>query len=245
MRGIELVKVYEDAEQDVVVIHSTYLDNVFLSSDYIKMLENSINEDENFYRVYVLGEWGKLENLIYRNYKIRPELPELDGAKWCYGLDFGLVNPSAIIKVYLYEDRFYLEERLYKTGLTNSDIIEFFSHEDKGDIYADPSAKQMIEEIFRAGYDCYEAHKDVKSGIDLCQRQTLTIPESSDNLVREIRGYQWKKDREGNILPEPVKLRDHLMDATRYAVFGITERYGFATIRPGDRKPITKKKYRF
>ena len=104
-----MAEVYVDDDKDVTIIHSTYLDNPFLDSDYIKMLENSINEDENFYRVYVLGEWGKLENLIYRNYKIIPELPEMVGAKWCYGLDFGLVNPSAIIKVYLYNDRFYLE----------------------------------------------------------------------------------------------------------------------------------------
>lgn len=232
-------------EEDVEVIHSTYKDNPFLSQDYVRMLENSINEDENFYRVYVLGEWGKLENLIYRNYRVSPELPEMDGAKWAYGLDFGLVNPSAVVKVYLLNDKFYLEERLYKTGLTNSDIIEFFTHEEKGDIFADPSAKQMIEEIFRANLNCYEAFKDVKAGIDLCQRQTLTIPESSDNLIKEIRGYHWRKDKEGNILSEPVKLHDHLMDAMRYAIFGITERYGFATLRPGDRKPITKKKYRF
>lgn len=232
-------------EDGVEVIHSTYKSNPFLNEDYVQMLENSINEDENFYRVYVLGEWGKLENLIYRNYKIIPELPEMDGAKWCYGLDFGLINPSAIIKVYLLNDKFYLEERLYKTGLTNSDIIEFFSHEEKGDIYADPSAKQMIEEIFRANLNCYEAHKDVKDGIDLCQRQTLIIPESSVNLIKEIRGYHWKKDKDGNILSEPVKLHDHLMDTMRYGIFGITERYGFATVRPGDRKPLTKKKYRF
>lgn len=232
-------------QDDVEVIHSTYKDNAFLDSAYVKMLENSINEDENFYRVYALGEWGRLENLIYRNYKIIPELPELDGAKWGYGLDFGLQNPSAIIKVYLYDGRFYLEERLYETGWTNSDIIEHFSHEEKGDIYADPSAKQMIEEIYRANLNCYEAHKDVKAGIDLCQRQTLTIPESSDHLIKEIRGYHWKKDREGNILSEPVKLHDHLMDAMRYAIFGITERYGFATAVPGDKPQSKRSSFRF
>ncbi len=222
-------------ENDVKVIHSTYLDNPFLDADYIRMLKNSINEDANFYRVYVLGEWGRLENLIYRNYKIIPELPEMDGAKWCYGLDFGLVNPSVIVKVYRYDDRFYLEERLYKTGLTNADIIEYFTHEDRGDIYADPSAKQMIEEIYRANLNCYPAHKDVKAGIDLCQRQSLTVPESSDNLIKEFRSYRWKKDKDGNILSEPVKFNDHLMDAMRYAVFGMTERYGFATAMPGNK----------
>ena len=139
-----MAEVYTDKDQGITVIKSTYRDNPYLDESYVKMLENSINEDENFYRVYVLGEWGKLENLIYRNYKVIPELPEMDGAKWAYGLDFGLVNPSAILKVYLYDGRFYLEERLYKSGLTNSDIIEFLSHEEKGDIYADPSAKQMI-----------------------------------------------------------------------------------------------------
>ena len=65
-------------EDGVEVIHSTYKDNVFLAQDYVQYLENSINEDDNFYRVYVLGEWGKLENLIYRNYKIIPELPDMD-----------------------------------------------------------------------------------------------------------------------------------------------------------------------
>ncbi len=222
-------------EDNVELIHSTYKDNAFLDSDYVKMLENSINEDENFYRVYVLGEWGKLENLIYRNYKIISELPEMDGAKWAYGLDFGLVNPSAVLKAYLYDGKFYLEERLYKTGLTNSDIIEFFTHEEKGDIYADPSAKQMIEEIYRANLNCYPAHKDVKAGIDLCQRQTLIIPESSENLIKEIRGFHWKKDKDGNILPEQVKLHDHLMDDLRYVIFGLTERYGFATAMPGNK----------
>ncbi len=229
---------------DVEVVHSTYKDNPFLGKDYIRYIEDQ-SADENFYRVYALGEWGKLENLIYRNYKVIPELPEMDGAKWCYGLDFGLIAPSAVIKVYLLNDRFYLEEKLYKTELTNADIIEHFTHEEKGDIYADPSAKQMIEEIFRANLNCYEAHKDVKDGIDLCQRQTLSIPLSSDHLIKEIRGYHWEKDKEGNILNKPVKLHDHLMDAMRYAIFGITERWGFATVRPRDMKPVTKRRYRF
>lgn len=230
----ELVK-----EEDVEVIHSTFRDNPFLEPDAVKILENLANEDENYYRVYNLGEWGKLENLIYRNYKIIPELPEITEGQWAYGLDFGLINPSAVVKVYRLEDRFYVEERLYKPQLTNKDIIEFFSHEDKGDIYADPSAKQMIEEIYRANFNCYEAHKVVKDGIDLCQRQTLYVPESSINLIKEIRGYQWKKDKEGNILSEPAKFRDHLMDAMRYAIYGITERFGFPTAMPGGSEPQT------
>ena len=228
-------------EDDVEVIRSTFKDNPFLSKDYIKTITDLFYQDANFYKIYALGEWGLLQRRIYTNYKVILELPDMKEAKWCYGLDFGLVNPSAIIKVYWLGDKFYLEERLYKSGLTNKDIIEFFTHEEKGDIYADPSAKQMIEEIRRAGFNAYEAHKDVKDGIDLCQRQTLNIPESSVNLIKEIQSYQWKEDKDGNVIAEPIKFRDHLMDAMRYGIYGMTERFGFATARPagGIPKPVS------
>jgi len=226
-------------ESDVEVIHSTFEDNPFLDNAYIKTIQDLIYQDENFYKIYALGEWGLLQRRIYTNYKVIPVLPDMTEAKWCYGLDFGLVNPSAIIKVYWLGDKFYLEERLYKSGLTNKDIIEFLTHEERGDIYADPSAKQMIEEIHRAGFNAYEAHKDVKDGIDLCQRQTLNIPESSVNLIKEIQSYQWREDKDGNVLSEPIKFNDHLMDAMRYAIYGMTERFGFATARPG-KGPVSK-----
>ena len=220
-------------EPDVEFIHSTFQDNRFLSKEYIKTITDLIDQDANFYKIYALGEWGLLQRRIYTNYKVIPELPDMSEAKWGYGLDWGLVNPSALLKAYLLNGQWYLEERLYKSGLTNSDIIEHLSHEEKGDIWGDPTEKQMIEEIYRAGYNIYEAHKDVRAGIDLCQRQTLNIPESSVNLIKEVQSYQWKEDKNGNVIPEPIKFNDHLVDDIRYVIFGMTEKYGFATAKPG------------
>jgi phage terminase large subunit len=235
-------------ESDVEVIKSTYLDNPFLSEDYKLLLTDLINQDENAYRVYVLGEWGQLEGKIYSNYKVLPELPILSGAKWAYGLDFGLVNPSALIKVSLLDGKFYVEERLYQTGLTNSDIIEFLTHEARAEIFGDPSAKMMIAEIQRAGFAAYEGHRDVKAGIDLCQRQTLFLPASSTHLITEIQNYHWRKDRdaigEDSFMAEPVKFNDHCMDAMRYAIFGLTTKYGFATAIPRSAEPITTLHFR-
>ena len=229
-------------ESDVQVIKSTFRDNPFLSQDYIDLLIDLINQDENSYRVYVLGEWGLLEGKIYSNYKVIPELPVMTGTKWAYGLDFGLVNPSAIVKVYLLGDKFYLEEKLYQSNLTNSDIIEFFSHQERGDIYADPSAKMMIAEIQRAGYAAFEGNKSVKESIDLCQRQTIYIPQSSTHLITEIQNYHWRRDSNASgedvFIAEPVKYNDHAVDAMRYAIWGITSRFGFATARPRPTEPI-------
>jgi phage terminase large subunit len=231
-------------DPDVSIVHSTYEDNPFLPKDYVRELEKLINEDENYYNVYALGHWGVLTERVFTNYQVIPELPKMENAHWAYGLDFGLVNPSAILKCYLHDNRFYLDEVLYKSGLTNPDIIEVFSHEARGDIYGDPSSKQMIEEIRRAGYQAFEGHKGVKETIDLCQRSTLLITERSANLIKEIRSYKWKKDKAGHVLPEPVKWNDHAVDCMRYAVWGLTERFGFSTQRPQNKEPIESLSFR-
>ena len=49
--------------------------------------------------------------------------------------------------------------------------------------------------------------------------QTLRIIKKSENLIREIESYSWKTDLNGNILEEPLKSDDHLLDALRYAVY--------------------------
>ena len=43
---------------------------------------------------------------------------------------------------------------------------------------------------------------------------------------------------EDSFLSEPVKFDDHCMDAMRYAIWGITSRFGFATARPLPTEPI-------
>lgn len=231
-------------ERDVEVIHSTYVDNPFLNSDYIESLKQLINEDLNYYRVYALGEWGRLEHLIYTNWKQIETMP----AEWqamAYGLDFGYVNPTALVKVCICEREVYIEELIYRTHLTNADLIELLSHQQRADIYADPSEPQRIEEIQRAGYIIYPANKDVQLGIDLCRRQTLNITKSSVNLLKEIQGYQRKINKDGVALEEPVKFNDHACDAMRYAVYGLVDRFGFATAAPKRLKPQVKHAFRF
>jgi phage terminase large subunit len=57
--------------ENVFILKTTYKDNEkFLDSEYIKSLEGLINEDENLYNIYTLGEWGTVDNrgLIYKKY---------------------------------------------------------------------------------------------------------------------------------------------------------------------------------
>jgi phage terminase large subunit len=47
------------------VIHSTYKDNIFIDDEYKKTLESLKEQDEYFYQVYALGQWGVLGKTIF------------------------------------------------------------------------------------------------------------------------------------------------------------------------------------
>jgi phage terminase large subunit len=47
----------------------------------------------------------------------------------------------------------------------------------------------------------------------------LRICEGSPNIIKEIKFYKWKVDKDNRKLDEPVKFNDHALDAARYGIF--------------------------
>jgi len=208
------------ADPDVTWIHSTYKDNPFLPKSYVRQLEGLIEQDEGYYRVYTLGEWGTLENVIYPTWTQIDDMPR-EFEHQGYGLDFGYENPSVCIHVGVMGDNLYLDELVYQTHLTNAELIDALKTLRRLDIHADSAEPQRIEELCRAGLNAYPAMKDVKLGIDTVKRYKIHLTKRSANLIKEIRSYQRKKDKSGKILEEPVKFNDHCLDASRYGVVGL------------------------
>jgi phage terminase large subunit len=87
------------------------------------------------------------------------------------------------------------------------------------EIFADCAEPKTIEEISRAGYNIHPSDKDVLEGIRKVRSMPLYVTERSTNIIKEIRSYKWKKDKNDKVLDEPVKFNDHALDAIRYAVF--------------------------
>ena len=208
----------------IEVIHSSYKDNPFLDDTIIDILESLKEQDPNAYRVYALGLWGQISNIIYSAYNVLNEFPK-DFDETIYGLDFGFNNPSALIEIGIKDKiNHYLTEQLYQTHLTNQQLIDMLKNiipEEKRScpIYADAAEPARIEEISRAGFNIHSADKDVKAGIDLCKRQKFFTLASNVNLNKERGTYKWRQDKNGNVLDEPVKFMDHIMDAKRYAIY--------------------------
>jgi len=214
-----ITDIVQGNREDVAIHHSTYKDNIrFLSPEYISELENLINQDQNYYRIYALGEPGVLENVIYTNYEITDTWPK--GGDLFYGLDFGFNNPTALVEVCVYDSLVYIRELLYKSGLTNADLISILREilPDGALIYADAAEPARIHEIRSAGFNIKPADKSVLDGIDAVKRHRLFIHQDSQNLIAEIRGYSYRTDKDGRVLEDPVKFRDHCMDALRYAI---------------------------
>lgn len=218
-------KLVEDPTQDTKEIVSSYRDNPFLPAEYIKDLENLQFQDISFYNVYTLGQWGKLENLIYKNWDICSWWPDKSAVDHVfYGLDFGFNDPSALIECRVKGKDCWEKEHLYHTKLTNSDLIQklqMLIPEEKRRahvIYADSAEPDRIKEIKDAGFRIKPAIKRVEDGIDIVKRYSVHILEDSLNLIKEKRAYSWKKDRNGNVTDEPIGIWDHLMSAERYAI---------------------------
>ena len=212
---------------NTAILHSTYQDNPFLDPEYVKEIEDLKNQDDNYYRIYALGEWGILKNLIYSNYEIidyknYPNYEEADEV--IYGMDFGYNNPSAIIEIIIKDKVYYERELLYETRLTNQDLIakakELIPDKSK-ELYADSSEPDRIKEFQNEGFNIYPSDKgkgSVKDGIDYVKRQKIKISNDSPNLIKEKQSYKYKEDKDGNVIDDPVKFADHLMDAERYAI---------------------------
>jgi phage terminase large subunit len=201
-------------------IHSTYLNNISnLSESQIRNIEQYKDLPDDFmWKVYGLGERGSAKEIIYTQWKQYDEAPDGDVF---YGLDFGYVHPAALIKVTHYEGQNYFEEIVYQSGLTLSDLSRLIKEKlpERATIYADAAEPKSIEELYRQGFNIKPAQKDVWAGIVKMKSYPINLHYNSKNLRREFMSYKWKKDKNDNVIEEPVKANDDLMDACRYAVF--------------------------
>lgn len=212
-------------EDNAILIKSTYLDNIYLSDDIKKEIANLINVDENYYKIYALGERPIPNTRIYTHFRQIESMPPVDD--WCYGIDFGYNHPTCLLKISWSDGNVYVKEELYKSNLTSQDIITELNNlgiDKKKYCFADYARPEIIEDLRRAGFNMKEAIKDVKEGIMSVKMSKIFVDKTSLNVWKEFKMYSWKTNKE-QILDEPVKLYDDAMDALRYAIY-TTEKKG-------------------
>jgi len=183
-----------------------------------KQIENLINVDYEYYKIYCLGEQAVAKSTIFTHQQIFDTYP-LDIDDYVYGMDFGYNHPTALIKVSKSENKVFWEEIIYKSYLTSADLIKMMDDlqiSKNKEIICDYARPEIMEDLRRVGYNIKQANKSVKEGIDSIKSSELYIHKESTNLINEIKNYKWKSSGD-KILDEPVKHMDDGIDAGRYA----------------------------
>ena len=139
-----------------------------------------------------------------------------------YGMDFGYTDPTTIIGLYKYNDAYIFDEVFYKSNTVLRDVSLFLRHNNiKENIIADQAEPKSIETLRRDGhniYPCTKGRDSVNFGINLINQNEIYITSKSRNLKRELQGYVWAKDKDGNTLPKPTGEHPDCIDACRYVL---------------------------
>lgn len=229
-----------DEDSDFVILN--YKDNEALGETIVREIEKSIAKAfhnpnaidlfspsnikdsywSNWWKVYGLGQVGTLEGVVFGQFNNCDSFP-IDCEWMGYGMDFGYTNdPTTLIKIGLKKGEIFIEQKLYRTGLTNSDLIKELKQFNIGtsEIIADSADPKSIEELRRAAFNIRGALKGADSivnGIDMMKRYAFNIVSTSLETIKEWRTYSWKKDAATNKwLNEPVDQNNHAIDAIRY-----------------------------
>ena len=226
----------EDAEKIIL----TYKDNEALDEGIISQIEKNIkkaatsNYWKNWVRVYVDGEMGQLEGVVFSNWKRIDTIPT-EARLIGIGMDFGYTNdPTSIIEVYKLNETRILNEVTYQTGLLNSDIAKLLPK--NVPVYADSAEPKSIADIQRYGITIKGVTKgkdSINYGIDVMQREDYLVTSQSTNLIKELRSYCWDTDKTGKRLNKPIDNFNHAIDAVRYhemETLGMNKNYGSYSI---------------
>jgi len=214
-----------DSDTDFVVL--TYKDNEALDLSIIKEIEKAKEKAltstywANWWSVYGLGNIGSLQGTVFENWQQCDAIPN-DAEFIAYGMDFGFTNdPSTLIAVYRFNGELYLNELIYQTKLTNSDLIARLKElgiKSNEMIVADSAEPKSIEDLRRAQFRIEGAKKgadSIRNSIDTLQAFKLNVTKSSINLIKELRNYKWITDNDGKHTSQPIDNYNHAIDAVR------------------------------
>ena len=230
------LKSFLDSNADVYVQKYTIFDNPFLTKEFV---DNLCREYAGtvYYQRYILGEWALAEGLIYPMYQEAIDEPVHAPRSRVLSLDYGTMNAFAAGLWELCGDVWYMTREYYYSGRDTGaqktdeeyaqaldewlkDIQSDYSPYNRLKTIIDPSAASFIALLRKRGwYNVIPADNAVADGIretaSCLQTGKIKICPWCKNWIKEAQGYVWDDSATDD---KPVKVNDHIMDATRYFV---------------------------
>jgi len=209
---------------DAFILKTTYIDNHHLDERYKDTLERLKEQDYLYYRIYALGEWGSLGNLIFSNW----EKQDMDASTFdniFNGLDFGFADdPTAFVRLH-YDKKhkaIYILDEMYEKGMFIDELANELKQKVKNEmVTCDSSEPRSIADLKRNGIRAVAAKKgpgSIEHGIKFLQSCKIYVNPNCNNIIKELSSYKYREDKDGNIINKPVDFNNHLLDALRYSL---------------------------
>ena len=218
--------------RNTFVHHSTYLDNPFISKEFIKEAEETKKKNEMKYRWEYLGEAIGSGITPFNNLQFREitdeEVANFDNIR--NGNDFGYAtDPNAFVRIHYDKKKngIYIFDELYKNQLSNRKLAEWLKEKgyDNDVIYADSAEPKSIAELkYDLGISKIKGVKKGPDSVEFGERWLDDLdficidPKRTPKTAFEFENIDYQTDRDGNPKPRLIDKDNHSIDAVRYAM---------------------------
>lgn len=230
----------EFKDDTAVVVHSTYKDvpKDWLGEQFLNDAEHlkEVNPDayENEYMGVANGNGGNVFEYIEERTITDEEISQMD--RIYAGVDFGWY-PDQYCYLRTYYDsareKIYLIDELYVNKWSNDKTAKWIKQKGYDDytMICDSAEPKSINDYRDEGLPARGAVKGLGSieyGFKFLQTKTIVMdPNRTPNACKEIKAYEYPRDKDGNIISGYVDGNDHAISALRYAYEPLFNKRGY------------------
>lgn len=240
-------KKYESAfiADNTFVHHSTYLDNPFISKQFIEEAEATKARNERKYKHEYMGEAIGSGVVPFDNLEFRTitddEVKQFDNYR--FAVDFGYAADPLAFVVWHYDKKkniIYAIDEIYEVKLSNREFAKKVI--DKGyqneRILADSAEPKSIDELKKEhGLKRIKGAKKGKDSVEYGEQwlddlDAIVIdPKRTPKIAFEFENIDYETDKDGNVKPRLQDVDNHTIDATRYALSEDMSKSGISILK--------------
>lgn len=218
---------------------STYLQAPpeWLGQQFIDEAEHLKETDERAYQHEYLGIPVGTGGNVFDKLELR-EITDAEVSTFDHiyqGVDWGYFpDPFAFIRLHYDRARetIYLLDEIYENKLSNEQSAQMILRKGYNDVrvICDSAEPKSVADFRAMRIPAFEAIKgpgSVEYGMKFLQRRTIVIDRKrTPHAYDEFVGYEYERNKDGDIISGYPDANNHLIDATRYALEPVSRRMG-------------------
>lgn len=218
---------------------STYLQAPpeWLGQQFIDEAEHLKETDERAYQHEYLGIPVGTGGNVFDKLELRGITDaEVSAFDHIYqGVDWGYFpDPFAFIRLHYDRARetIYLLDEIYENKLSNEQSAQMILRKGYNDVRiicdrAEPKSVADFRAMRLRAFEAIKGPGSVEYGMKFLQRRTIVIDRKrTPHAYDEFVGYEYERNKDGDIISGYPDANNHLIDATRYALEPVSRRMG-------------------